>query len=64
MAILKSVLLNKPIVNAQCIDDLDLDSLASRTEGYVPSDLDMVVERAIHAHRMHAKSGWCISVAK
>ena len=57
VAILKAILLNKPIVSAQCVGDLDLESVASRTEGYVPGDLDMVVERAIHAHYMFTESG-------
>ena len=41
------------------LDDLDLDLVSDQTEGFVARDLEMVVERAIHAHRIVNVNGTC-----
>lgn len=32
---------------------LDLDDIAMKTEGYLPRDLDLLLDRAIHASAVH-----------
>ena len=44
-----SVIQSKVDVQMQTIDIIDLDHLASRTEGFVARDIVTIVERAIHA---------------
>ena len=51
-----AILENKTSVKTECIDHLDLDSVAKATEGHVARDLCSVVERAVHAHRMVSPS--------
>lgn len=48
--ILKTILTSRSLVKEEKLDDLDLDQLAHRTEGYVARDLENVVNRAIHAY--------------
>ena len=52
VAILQSILTNKPVVSAASLADLDLEAVAAKTEGYVAKDLNMMVDRTIHAHHM------------
>lgn len=35
---------------------LDLDSVAKETEGYMPHDLNLLLERAIHAYTVRSRS--------
>ena len=39
-------------VSDRKLKDEDLVSIAKRTEGYVGRDLHMLLQRAVHAHRI------------
>ena len=47
---LKAIILSKTRIDADTLGTVDVERLAAATEGYVARDLDMVVERALHAH--------------
>ena len=38
------------MVSQQTLEELDLNVILGRTEGYVAQDLENLVSRAIHAH--------------
>ncbi|XP_016094903.1 peroxisome biogenesis factor 1-like isoform X2 [Sinocyclocheilus grahami] len=39
-----------------CQTTLDLDSVARETEGFMPQDLNLLLERAIHANTLHSRN--------
>uniref|UniRef100_A0A671MMF4 Peroxisomal ATPase PEX1 n=1 Tax=Sinocyclocheilus anshuiensis TaxID=1608454 RepID=A0A671MMF4_9TELE len=39
-----------------CQSTLDLDSVARETEGFMPQDLNLLLERAIHANTLHSRN--------
>ncbi|XP_059412510.1 peroxisomal ATPase PEX1-like [Carassius carassius] len=52
--ILRSLIAKK---NSQdCQTTLDLDSVARETEGFMPQDLHLLLERAIHANTLHSRN--------
>ena len=50
--LLKAQILNMTGVLDSKLEDADLSSIAKRTEGYVARDLHMLLQRAVHAHRV------------
>ncbi len=50
--ILKAELLHHVGVNDVQMEERQLKGVAQRTEGFVARDLHMLLERAIHAHRI------------
>ena len=48
--ILVKILNNKVSISDSAMNDLDLDSIALKTEGFVARDLVNIVNRAIHAY--------------
>ncbi|XP_062846764.1 peroxisome biogenesis factor 1 isoform X2 [Trichomycterus rosablanca] len=66
--ILRSLLDSKKILYDNAPEISDLDSIALKTEGYFPQDLNLLVDRAIHASAVHNKhnsnaQGVCLSEA-
>ncbi|XP_036372199.1 peroxisome biogenesis factor 1 [Megalops cyprinoides] len=51
--ILKAVIRSKRVISADTLDGLQLENLARETEGYLPRDFTVLVERAIHANALH-----------
>uniref|UniRef100_A0A8C1JYQ0 Peroxisomal ATPase PEX1 n=1 Tax=Cyprinus carpio TaxID=7962 RepID=A0A8C1JYQ0_CYPCA len=49
--ILRSLIAKKNFQDCQTM--LDLDSVARETEGFMPQDLNLLLERAIHANTLH-----------
>lgn len=43
----------KNVVREDCSGVLDLDDAAMKTEGYLPRDLNLLLDRAIHASVVH-----------
>uniref|UniRef100_A0A8C2CMA1 Peroxisomal ATPase PEX1 n=1 Tax=Cyprinus carpio TaxID=7962 RepID=A0A8C2CMA1_CYPCA len=50
--ILRSLIAKKNFQD--CQTTLDLDSVARETEGFMPQDLNLLLERAIHANTLHS----------
>uniref|UniRef100_A0A8C1TR53 Peroxisomal ATPase PEX1 n=1 Tax=Cyprinus carpio TaxID=7962 RepID=A0A8C1TR53_CYPCA len=50
--ILRSLIAKKNFQD--CETTLDLDSVARETEGFMPQDLNLLLERAIHANTLHS----------
>uniref|UniRef100_A0A8C1K0F4 Peroxisomal ATPase PEX1 n=1 Tax=Cyprinus carpio TaxID=7962 RepID=A0A8C1K0F4_CYPCA len=50
--ILRSLIAKKNFQDCQTM--LDLDSVARETEGFMPQDLNLLLERAIHANTLHS----------
>ncbi|XP_064204357.1 peroxisome biogenesis factor 1 isoform X3 [Anguilla rostrata] len=53
--ILSAVVRSKSAVSPETLGALDLESLARETEGYLPRDFTLLVERAIHANALHSR---------
>uniref|UniRef100_A0A8C2ILX6 Peroxisomal ATPase PEX1 n=1 Tax=Cyprinus carpio TaxID=7962 RepID=A0A8C2ILX6_CYPCA len=54
LEILRSLIAKK---NSQdCQTTLDLDIVARETEGFMPQDLNLLLERAIHANTLHSRN--------
>ncbi|XP_043074221.1 peroxisome biogenesis factor 1 [Puntigrus tetrazona] len=52
--ILRSLIAKKNFQD--CPTTLDLDSVARETEGFMPQDLNLLLERAIHANALHSRN--------
>ncbi|KAJ8334176.1 hypothetical protein SKAU_G00398150 [Synaphobranchus kaupii] len=65
--ILRAVVRSKSTVSPDTLGVLDLESLAMETEGYLPRDFTLLVERAIHANALHNRGscvpGVCLSTS-
>ncbi|KAG9355439.1 hypothetical protein JZ751_000277 [Albula glossodonta] len=65
--ILRAVVRSKKAVSADSLQMLDLESLSKQTEGYLPRDITLLVERAVHANALHNRgstmSEVCLSTA-
>ncbi|XP_062571147.1 peroxisomal ATPase PEX1-like [Saccostrea cucullata] len=48
--IFRAIIRNRHMVSQQTLEELDLNVILGRTEGYVAQDLENLVSRAIHAH--------------
>lgn len=48
--IFTAIIRNRHMVSHQTLEQLDLNVILGRTEGYVAQDLENLVSRAIHAH--------------
>ncbi|KAK6324058.1 hypothetical protein J4Q44_G00063970 [Coregonus suidteri] len=62
--ILRCLILSKTAVSKETLHTLDLGDIAKETEGYLPRDLALLLERAIHAnalHRARSTQGVCLS---
>uniref|UniRef100_A0A8C8CE44 Peroxisomal ATPase PEX1 n=1 Tax=Oncorhynchus tshawytscha TaxID=74940 RepID=A0A8C8CE44_ONCTS len=62
--ILRCLILSKTAVSKETLHTLDLGIIAKETEGYLPRDLALLLERAIHAnalHRARSTQGVCLS---
>uniref|UniRef100_A0A674E9L7 Peroxisomal ATPase PEX1 n=1 Tax=Salmo trutta TaxID=8032 RepID=A0A674E9L7_SALTR len=62
--ILRCLILSKTAVSKETLHTLDLGIVAKETEGYMPRDLALLLERAIHAnalHRARSTQGVCLS---
>uniref|UniRef100_A0A668AL33 Peroxisomal ATPase PEX1 n=1 Tax=Myripristis murdjan TaxID=586833 RepID=A0A668AL33_9TELE len=62
-AILRCLILRKTGLSDETLSTLDLGAVAKETEGYVPRDLALLLERAIHANtvqRGHTDQGVCL----
>ncbi|KAI4890260.1 hypothetical protein NFI96_014035 [Prochilodus magdalenae] len=53
--ILRSLMDSKSVLSEDCAMTLDLDSIAMKTEGYLPRDLNLLLDRAIHANIVHSR---------
>ncbi|KAJ8267662.1 hypothetical protein COCON_G00128340 [Conger conger] len=51
--VLRAVVRGKSLVSQDTLGALDLESLARETEGYLPRDFTLLLERAIHANALH-----------
>uniref|UniRef100_A0A8C7QBH5 Peroxisomal ATPase PEX1 n=1 Tax=Oncorhynchus mykiss TaxID=8022 RepID=A0A8C7QBH5_ONCMY len=51
--ILRCLILSKTAVSKETLHTLDLGIIAKETEGYLPRDLALLLERAIHANALH-----------
>uniref|UniRef100_A0A674EA46 Peroxisomal ATPase PEX1 n=1 Tax=Salmo trutta TaxID=8032 RepID=A0A674EA46_SALTR len=51
--ILRCLILSKTAVSKETLHTLDLGIVAKETEGYMPRDLALLLERAIHANALH-----------
>ncbi|KAL7830386.1 hypothetical protein SRHO_G00315130 [Serrasalmus rhombeus] len=47
--ILRSLMGSKNVISENSFMNLDLDTIAMKTEGYLPRDLNLLLDRAIHA---------------
>ncbi|KAI1305887.1 Peroxisome biogenesis factor 1 [Halotydeus destructor] len=47
--VISKLLQSKSMISPSCVGELDLNELSTKTEGYLPQDLRMLVNRAIHA---------------
>uniref|UniRef100_A0A8C2AVE8 Peroxisomal ATPase PEX1 n=1 Tax=Cyprinus carpio TaxID=7962 RepID=A0A8C2AVE8_CYPCA len=54
LEILRSLIAKKNSQDCQTI--LDLDIVARETEGFMPQDLNLLLERAIHANTLHSRN--------
>ncbi|XP_010889829.4 peroxisome biogenesis factor 1 [Esox lucius] len=62
--ILRCLILRKSGASPENMLSLDLGLVAKETEGFLPRDLALLLERAIHAnalHRPHSTQGLCLS---
>ncbi|KAJ8273320.1 hypothetical protein GJAV_G00100240 [Gymnothorax javanicus] len=50
--ILRAVIQNKSLVTPDTLTALDLESLVRETEGYLPRDFTLLLERAVHANAL------------
>lgn len=48
-------MLSKSSLSSDCLDALDLEAVAKQTEGYLPRDLSLLLERAVHASVVNNK---------
>lgn len=53
VAILRSLMTCKNIIIEDGSGIVDLDDIAMKTEGYLPRDLNLLLDRAIHASAVH-----------
>ncbi|KAG5264755.1 hypothetical protein AALO_G00257690 [Alosa alosa] len=53
--ILRSLMLSKSSLCPDCLETLDLEAVAKQTEGYLPRDLSLLLERAVHASVVNNK---------
>ncbi|KAM9824107.1 peroxisomal ATPase PEX1 [Neosynchiropus ocellatus] len=63
--ILRCMILRRSGVSEETLRSLDLLTVAKETEGYLPRDLGLLLERAIHAsavHRAHSDNALCLSL--
>ncbi|XP_007547653.1 peroxisomal ATPase PEX1 isoform X1 [Poecilia formosa] len=63
-AILHRLILRKPFLSEESFKDLDLEAVAMKTDGYTAQDLTVLLERAVHANKMHgghSSQGVCLS---
>uniref|UniRef100_A0A8C8C8Y0 Peroxisomal ATPase PEX1 n=1 Tax=Oncorhynchus tshawytscha TaxID=74940 RepID=A0A8C8C8Y0_ONCTS len=58
--ILRCLILSKTAVSKETLHTLDLGIIAKETEGYLPRDLALLLERAIHANALH-RARVCLS---
>ncbi|XP_071776236.2 peroxisomal ATPase PEX1 [Centroberyx gerrardi] len=61
--ILRCLILRKNSLSEETLHTLDLGAVAKETEGYVPRDLALLLERAVHANtvqRGHSDQGMCL----
>uniref|UniRef100_A0A4W5R9B8 Peroxisomal ATPase PEX1 n=1 Tax=Hucho hucho TaxID=62062 RepID=A0A4W5R9B8_9TELE len=58
--ILRCLILSKTAVSKETLHTLDLGIVAKETEGYLPRDLALLLERAIHANALH-RARVCLS---
>uniref|UniRef100_A0A674EAS6 Peroxisomal ATPase PEX1 n=1 Tax=Salmo trutta TaxID=8032 RepID=A0A674EAS6_SALTR len=59
--ILRCLILSKTAVSKETLHTLDLGIVAKETEGYMPRDLALLLERAIHANALHRARRVCLS---
>ncbi|XP_072532192.1 peroxisomal ATPase PEX1 isoform X2 [Salminus brasiliensis] len=64
--ILRSLMNSKNLISEDSPVTVDLDSIAMKTEGYFPQDLNLLLDRAIHASVVHDRGngnpqGVCLS---
>ncbi|KAM4597609.1 peroxisomal ATPase PEX1-like [Polymixia lowei] len=62
--ILRCMILRKTSLSVETLHTLDLGDVAKETEGYLPRDLALLLERAVHAsavHRGYSGQGLCLS---
>ncbi|XP_053718211.1 peroxisome biogenesis factor 1 [Synchiropus splendidus] len=63
--VLRCMILRRSGVSEETLRSLDLPTVAKETEGYLPRDLGLLLERAIHAnaaHRAHSDNALCLSL--
>lgn len=56
MEILRCLMRGKSSLSPDCLETLDLEAVAKQTEGYVPRDLSLLLERAVHASVVSSKA--------
>lgn len=54
---------SKSSLSADCLETLDLEAVAKQTEGYLPRDLSLLLERAVHASVVNNKA-YCSALEK
>ncbi|XP_054461891.1 peroxisome biogenesis factor 1 isoform X2 [Anoplopoma fimbria] len=62
--ILHRLILRKNSISGETLQTLDLAAVAKETEGYMPQDLSLLLERAVHANTVqggHSDQGVCLS---
>ncbi|XP_030644776.1 peroxisomal ATPase PEX1 [Chanos chanos] len=63
--ILKALICKKSAVLEECLLTLNLEGISKETEGYLPRDLTLLLDRAIHANAAHSRisnsSGLCLT---
>ncbi|KAF7691336.1 peroxisome biogenesis factor 1 isoform X2 [Silurus meridionalis] len=65
--ILRSIMTSKNIITEDSTGNFDLEDITMKTEGYLPRDLDLLLDRAIHANAVHNSGnrntqGVCLSI--
>ncbi|XP_059206681.1 peroxisome biogenesis factor 1 [Centropristis striata] len=61
--ILRCLILRKSTLSEETLQTLDLAAVSKETEGYMPQDLALLLERAVHANtvqRGHSDQGGCL----
>ncbi|KAJ4928357.1 hypothetical protein JOQ06_016149 [Pogonophryne albipinna] len=61
--ILRHLILGKSCLSEETLQTLDLAAVAKETEGYTPQDLELLLQRAVHANtvqRGHSDQGVCL----
>lgn len=53
MDILRNLMDNKKVIAEDSPVRHDLDTIAMKTEGYLPRDMNLLLDRAIHANVAH-----------